>query len=221
MSTITILQACDLGNHYSWGWDKKEDAKVKRWYTARAREVASKYGATVQKVELEIVQYTGVFTTTLSVAKLIRTLSAAKLRSKKALLRKAFDSKNFGAGKPIQLDSLFSVEIINQKLNEEARTATFKCKVSTRMPATAASAAAAVPKVARLLKKNLVQRFTWDKNFKVQSVKLTQDKEYICVVLKELVSNAMKDDEIHFEGYMDFDDDGNYPIKVEVQPKFS
>lgn len=213
MSTITISKTIDLGRYYSWGWDKKEDARVERWYKARARELACKYGATIKKVELKIVQYMGVFTTTLSVAKLIP--------SKKAELKKAFDSKNFGAGKPIQLESLVFVEIINQKLNEKARTATFKCKVSTRMPATAASAAAAVPKVARLLKRDLVRRFTWDKNFKVQSVKLTQDKKYICVVLKELVSNAMKDDQIHFEGYMDFDDDGNYPIKVEVQPKFS
>jgi hypothetical protein len=212
MSTITISRNCDLGQNYSWNSDKKEDAKVKRWYQARAREVAPQYGATLKKVKLDIGRYGGVFTTTLSVAKLTPT--------KVAQLKKAFASKDFGAGKPIKLGSLFYVNIINQKLDERARTATFKCEVGTHLPATAASAAAAVPKVARLLKKHLVYQFTHTsvKNWKVQSVKLVQDKRYICVVLKELVPNAMKNDAIFFESYMDFDDDGNYPITVDVQP---
>lgn len=211
MSTITITKTAKFGSDFSWGWDKKEDAKVERWYKARAREVALKYGATLKSVKLNIVKYQGVFTTTLSVAKLTPT--------KVTQLKKAFDSPKFGAGKPMKIESLFSVEIIDQKLNEKARTATFKCEVSISLPATPTSAAAAVPKVARLLKKDLTTRFTWDKNWKVQSVKV-QGNKYICVVLKELVPNAMKNDAIYFESYMDFDDDGNYPITVEVQPNF-
>lgn len=212
MSTITISKTCDLSNNYSWNWNKKEDSRIEHWYKARAREVASKYGATLKKVQLNIVNYEGVFTTTLSVSKLTPT--------KVTQLKNAFHSKTFGAGKPVKLESLVSVSIMDQKLDQKTRTATFKCEVSTRLPATAASAAAAVPKVARLLKKDLHQRFKWDKNWKVQSVKLMQNKKYICVVLKELVPDAMKNDEMYFESYIDFDDDGNHPITIEVQPKF-